>query len=215
MNTGAPEPDLDEVQARVQGIQTKLHRWESIVTRGEPDARRRARPVRRAGRGDGLTEKSTPRPGPTLQQQVVDDTLVAQRQRRQLLRQREDNMEVGHSKELRLAKLRPTPARRAQALGAMTVAAGVVGASQQTALGAHVDVTAHRGRAAAGDVEQHSLLLPRCTAPETLKVRIAVLANDVGDLDGLAGHDVSPVAETPSMSSGLTRPGWAVGANCM
>src|SRR5262245_20588601 len=35
-------------------------------TRGEPDARERARPVRRAGRGDGPSERSVPRPGSTL-----------------------------------------------------------------------------------------------------------------------------------------------------
>ena len=34
-------------------------------TRGEPDALERARPVRRAGRGNGPAERPAPRPGPT------------------------------------------------------------------------------------------------------------------------------------------------------
>src|ERR1019366_8395851 len=39
--------------------------WPAGKTRGAPDARRRARRVRRAGRGNGLAARPAPRPGPT------------------------------------------------------------------------------------------------------------------------------------------------------
>src|SRR5207247_7794516 len=49
-------------------------------TCGEPAARRRARPVRRAGQGNGPGETPEPRPGPTLQRATGRD--AAPRQRR-------------------------------------------------------------------------------------------------------------------------------------
>ena len=71
MNIGAPWPTPSEAEARVLWTQTKLHRWAgddygrrfnaTAWTRGEPDAGRPARPVRRAGRGNGPSETAAPR----------------------------------------------------------------------------------------------------------------------------------------------------------
>ena len=54
---GAPLPDLEEAESRVRGMQSMLHQWAVAVSRhpsarirGEPDAARVARPVRRADR---------------------------------------------------------------------------------------------------------------------------------------------------------------------
>jgi hypothetical protein len=79
VNTDAPEPIADEAEAWVLEMQIKLHRWagedegragpppngSAVNTRGEPGALRGARPVRRAGQGDGPAERPVPRPGST------------------------------------------------------------------------------------------------------------------------------------------------------
>jgi len=81
VNTDAPWPDLDEAERRVLKIQTKLHQWAvddpdqgsphdpTAWTRGEPDAVKAARPVRRAeigrptaGRPQGVLSPTLPAP---------------------------------------------------------------------------------------------------------------------------------------------------------
>jgi hypothetical protein len=64
VNTDAPGPIADEAEARVLEMQIKLHR-SAVNTRGEPGALRGARPVRKAGQGDGPAETPVPRPGST------------------------------------------------------------------------------------------------------------------------------------------------------
>ena len=68
MNTGAPWPDLTEAEARVLGIQTKLHQWALAQRHGLVESRMRGNAHVRfggAGRGNGRFERNTPRPGPT------------------------------------------------------------------------------------------------------------------------------------------------------
>jgi len=71
MNIGAPWPVLDEVEPRVLAMQKKLHQWDGGFvrpngrTRGEPDAVRVARPVRRAGRRNPPIERWEGRSGST------------------------------------------------------------------------------------------------------------------------------------------------------
>ena len=68
MNTDAPWPDLTEAEARVLGIQTKLHQWALAQRHGLVESRMRGNTHVRfggAGWGNGRFERNTPRPGPT------------------------------------------------------------------------------------------------------------------------------------------------------
>jgi hypothetical protein len=62
-----------------------------------------------------------------LEQECVAAALVLERDLRELLGQREDDVEVGDVQEFGLALGEPLGARRGLALGAVAVAAGVVG----------------------------------------------------------------------------------------
>jgi len=62
--------------------------------------------------------------GGSLEQQVVDDGLVVERQGADQRRQREDDVVVGDRQQVRLAFREPLPRRRALTLRAVAVAAG-------------------------------------------------------------------------------------------
>ncbi len=63
------------------------------------------------------------RPGRSLEQEVVDDLGVLQRQRRQALRHRENHVRVGHRQHVSLARCEPGLLGAALALWAVAVAA--------------------------------------------------------------------------------------------
>ena len=68
MNTDESELALFRAERRVREIQAKLHRWadhDHSGTCGAPVARKRARRVREAARGNPPVETPAGRPGPT------------------------------------------------------------------------------------------------------------------------------------------------------
>ena len=94
---------------------------------------RRAPGVEHGGDADagaevpGIGGDREQRLGRGAEQQVVDHRLVLIGDVGDLGRQREDDVEVADRQQIGLARGEPVPCRRALALGAMPVAAGVVG----------------------------------------------------------------------------------------
>ena len=89
--------------------------------------------------------------GAGAEQQVVDGLLVLQRQPRQLVRQREDDMKVVDRQQFLAASGQPLVASVGLALWAVPVAAGVERDGLVAALAAAVQMAAERCRAAALD----------------------------------------------------------------
>src|SRR5271165_1747709 len=92
------------------------------------------------------------------EQEVVDGGLVLERDRADRRRQGEDDVIVGNRQEFGPALGEPLPRRRALALRAVAVAAGVVGDAFVRAVLAALDVSAERGGAAGLD-RRHDLQL--------------------------------------------------------
>ena len=119
---------------------------------GEADAR--AQMLRVGGdRGQRL--------GGGPEQEVVDGGLVLERDGADRGRQGEDDVIVGNRQQLGLALGEPLPRRRALALRAVAVAAGIVGDALVRAVLAALDVAAERGCATGLD-RRHD---PRAVTP--------------------------------------------------
>ena len=85
------------------------------------------------------------------EQEVVDRRLVLPGDVGDFGRQREDDVEVADRQQICLARSEPVPCRCALALGAMPVAARVVGDATVAAVFACLDMTAERCAAAGLD----------------------------------------------------------------
>ena len=118
-----------------------------------------------------------------LEQQVVDERLVLEGDVGDLGRQREHDVEVADRQQVGLALGKPCPRRRALALRAVPVAAGVVGDAPLAAVLAGLDMTAERRGAAVLD-RRHDLELGEAQVPGMGgPVCGPGSAEDVGDLD--------------------------------
>ena len=155
---------------------------------------RRAPGVQHGGQADaraqmlGVGGDGGQRLGGGLEQEVVDDGLVLEGDVADRGRQGEDHMVVGNRQQLGLALGQPLPRRRALALRAMAVAAGVVGDALVGAVLAALDVSAERGRAAGLD-RRHDLQLAEAhMAGVGSAPRRAMGAKDVGDLQARPRH---------------------------
>jgi hypothetical protein len=105
-----------------------------------------------------------------VEQHVVDDAPVGQRQRVEGVGKREDDVEVLDGKQFRGAIGHPAGAGGALAPGAVPVAAGVVGDALMMAVVAGLDVAAQRGGAAGGDGAQDASLLAAQVFAEPMAV---------------------------------------------
>jgi hypothetical protein len=122
------------------------------------------------------------------EQEVVDGSLVLERDRADRGRQGEDDVIVGNRQELRLAVFEPLPRRGRLALRAVTVPAGVVCDALVRAVLAALDVAAERGCATGLD-RRHDLQLGEAhVAGVGLSPRRPVGAKDVGDLKARPRH---------------------------
>ena len=155
---------------------------------------RRAPAVEHGGDADagaevlGIGGDGEQRLGRGAEQQVVDHRLVLVGDGGDLGRQREDEVEVADRQQIGLARGEPVPRRRALALGAMAVAAGVVGDPAVAAILAALDVAAEGGRAAALD-RRHHLELAEAQMPGIgLAPGGPVAMEDVRDLQPRAAH---------------------------
>ena len=98
----------------------------------------------RAPRCFGVGGDGDQRLGGLLEQEIVDDGFVGERQGADRRRQGEDDVIIGNRQKLGLALGEPLARRRALALGAVAVAAGVVGDARVRTVFAALDVSAER-----------------------------------------------------------------------
>ena len=126
--------------------------------------------------------------GRRAEQQVVDHRLVLVGDRGDLGRQGEDHVEIADRQQIGLAGGEPILRRRALALGAMAVAAGVVGDPAVAAILAALDMAAEGGRAAVLD-GRHHLELAQAHMPGIGPAPVGPMAmKDVCDLQPRAAH---------------------------
>ena len=126
--------------------------------------------------------------GRGMEQDVVDHRLVLEGDDGDLVRHREDDVEVGSIEQLRLAVRQPLGAGEGLALGAVPVAAGVVGDALVAAVITLLDMAAERGRPAEFDRAHGVALHGGQRTPVLLPVCLAVAAEHVRHLQGTARH---------------------------
>src|SRR6266851_2451588 len=158
----------------------------------------------------GVASNLKERRGTGAEEQVVEQPLVLQYQGRQLMGQREDDVEVGHGQQLGGARGQPSGACVALALGTVPVATRVIGDGLMSAAGASIAMTSERRRAATDDGVHHLAVLGGEMRSMPLEKAAAGATQNVGHLKGGPGHPFTRLLEcftsfvvTASASSGL------------
>ena len=154
----------------------------------------------RAPRCCGIGGDREHRLGRRAEQQVVDDRLVVEGDVGDLGRQGEDDVEVSDRQQVGLALGQPGARGGALALGAVPVAAAVVGDAPVAAVLAGLDMTAQGRRAAMLD-RRHDLELMQAQVPGMGgPIGGAGGTEDIGDLERGA-HRLSRRGRSPSQSA--------------
>jgi hypothetical protein len=123
--------------------------------------------------------------GSCPKEQVIDDSLVLQRQKTELFRQSEDNMEIAHWQEFLSTRLHPLGSGCSLAFWTMTITARVVGDLLMAALIALFDVAAQSGSPTIHNVLYYTALGCR----QRIHKRSIQVTEDIGQLQFLFGHD--------------------------
>ena len=125
-------------------------------------------------------------------------------------------MEIRHRQQFGLARFEPFGARQALALRAVPVAAGVVGAADQSAIAALFDMPAERRRPARLDRRHDTPLDPAEMRAMVAAERRAVAAEDVRHLQRgrIVAAQGGGVTSSRSRSSGLGVPRIVLVATC-
>ena len=126
--------------------------------------------------------------GGGLKQEVVHHALVDEREARERLRHREDDVDVAHRQELRFARGHPRVPRRGQTLRAMPIPAAVVREGRLRTLLTAIAMPAERRGAALRDRAEHAPMLPGDPRAVGVQEAIAMSAHDVGHLEGWPRH---------------------------
>ena len=119
-------------------------------------------------------------PGRSLEEKPVNHPGVLQGQGSENLRQREHDVEVGNGQEVRLLGLKPLGRLAALALGTVPIPAGVVGDLPLAAVVTCLDMATQNPGPTLGHSPQDPALSR--AGPVALPVRLAVAADDLGDL---------------------------------
>ena len=130
----------------------------------------------------GIGGDDAQRLGGCPEQDAVDDLLVLEGYGRNLGRQREDHVEIGHRQQVARARGQPVARDRALAFWAMPVAAGIVGDTHRAAGPAALDMAAERGGPAQFDRGHHAALDASEVAVVSLNVGRAMAAEDIRHL---------------------------------
>jgi hypothetical protein len=128
------------------------------------------------------------RRGRRAKQQIVHDALVGQREARQWLRHREDEVHVADRQELLLTRRHPGVAGGREALRAMTVPTAVVREDRLRTLVTAIAMPTQCRRSTLRDGSEDTPMLPGDPGVVRLQKTIAVLAHDVGHLEGWPRH---------------------------
>jgi hypothetical protein len=137
------------------------------------------------------------------EEQAVDHARVRQGDRVERRRQGEDEVEIFDGQQFRLAGLHPVGGGGGLALGAVAVAAGVVGDLAVAALIAFLDVAAQFGGPADGDIMEDETLFVGEPGAVAIEEGIAVSSEDVGDFEPWPGHGRVSPGRVARRSSGL------------
>jgi len=130
--------------------------------------------------------------GTGLQQEMVEDLLVLQSQRRQFMRQGEDKMDVTRGEKFLTTRLQPTLAGVGLTLRAVPIAATVVGDGRTVpAVGALKEMPTQGGGAAARDGSQHFDVLPGDPLAASFDECLSRGANQIGHLQWRPVHLLS------------------------
>src|SRR5262245_45824706 len=121
-------------------------------------------------------------------QEVVDDAFIGQRETREGLRHREDEMHVADGQELLLPRRHPGVASGREALGTMAIPTAVVREDRLRTLIATITVSAECCGSTLGNDWEAAPMLPGDPGAGRLQKTIAVLAHDVGHLEGWPRH---------------------------
>ena len=129
------------------------------------------------------------------EQEVIEDLLVLQRQLAELVRQGEDNVDIGDRQEFVLASGDPLIASSALALGAVPITATVIGDGAIATARAPVAMPAQcRGTATCDGPEDFSVS-PVNPAAVVLDEAIALRVNDIGQFEEWPGHGFCSLRE--------------------
>jgi hypothetical protein len=126
--------------------------------------------------------------GTRLEQQVIDCLLILQRERRELMWQREDHMPVGRHQQLLLPGGKPLIAGVGLTFWTMPVSTRVKGDGAIAALSTPIQVTAERRCAATLNGAEYFQLLPAEMGSVTFNKALARGTNDIGHLQGGSFH---------------------------
>lgn len=142
-----------------------------------------------------------------MKQQVVNQSLVLQRQCREFPRQREDDMDVAGRQQFLFTSFEPANAGVALTSWAMPISARVVRDDGMSAVRALIAMSTKRSGTAARDGQQHFLMLPVDPLATALEKRLSCTVNDVGHLQRRPAHALCVRASAPwivSASRGLS-----------
>jgi hypothetical protein len=128
------------------------------------------------------------RRGRCAKQQVIHDALIGQREARQRLRHREDEVHVADWQELLLTRRHPLVAGGRQALRAMAIPTAVVREGRLRTLVAAIAVPAECRRSTLANGPEDAPMLSGHPDTVRLQKTIAVSAHDVGHLEGWSRH---------------------------
>ncbi len=156
------------------------------------------------------------------EQEVIEELLVLQRQLGELVRQSEDDVNIGDRQKFILTSRDPLVASSALTLGTVAIAAAVKGDGAIATARALVAMPAEYRRTAAGDGPEHFPVGPVNPAAVVLDEAIALCANDIGHLEEGPSHFflslrerwTSLRLETSRVSSGLVTACRCLGERC-
>src|ERR1700685_1772096 len=126
--------------------------------------------------------------GRGAEQDIVDEALVLEGEGRDLLRHREDNMEILGVEEFRLAVSEPLRTGERLALRAIPIATGIIGDALVPAAVALLDMTAKRCCATQLDCGHSATLRGGESGAVLLSICVAVAAEHIRHFGGVAGH---------------------------
>ena len=131
----------------------------------------------------GIASDSEEGCGTGLQQEMVQEFLVLQGERRQFMGEREDNMDVARGEKLLTTRLEPTSTGVGLTLWAVPVAAAVVRNGRMVAtVDAFIEMPAQGGGATACDGPQHGDVLPGDPPAASFDEGASRGANQIGHL---------------------------------
>src|SRR6266851_7542564 len=140
--------------------------------------------------------------GTGAEQEVIEDLLVLQRQWGELVRESEDNMDIGDGQKFVLTSHNPLVASAALTFRAMAITATVIRGGAIATARALIAMPAECSGTAASDRAQYFAMGPMEPAEVAVDEAIALGANDIGHLEEGPSHFFLSLRDrlTPSRS---------------